>query len=99
MIIRAFGHAYDIDFRLHEYKNGQTCVAVLEEGCPFGKLTFSEDNIVLAEDEILVKTWSENKPWYDQILEHSAFTDTGRLVTIGDYDAIGEVWKLDRSKL
>jgi hypothetical protein len=98
MRIRAYGHWYDTELKIGKYPNGQTFVALIEEGCPFGKLTFADENIKLAEDEILVKTWSENKDWYEQVLEHDAFTATDRLISLG-FDVVGEVWKLDRSKL
>jgi hypothetical protein len=43
------------------------------------------------DNEILVKTWSENKSWTRDILTHGPFEDTGRRVPTGFVHA--EVWR------
>lgn len=46
----------------------------------------------LAEGEFLVKTWSENAPLRQPMLDTGLFEDTGRRVSTGFCRA--EVWKL-----
>lgn len=49
-------------------------------------------SLLLGEDEILVKTWSENEPMIKPLLGCGLFEDTGRRVPCGFAEA--HVWKI-----
>lgn len=79
------------------YGNGRLAIEayVVEDGENWGTLTV---NIVgapePAEDEIIVKAWSENEHWVPQLLTvlPHVFEDTGRRIPAGYAQA--QVWKL-----
>ena len=65
------------------YANGRLAIrAVCEDGSPFGMLTVNLDS-PLADDEVFVKTWSENSSWAPQALEAMHLIPTGREVSSG----------------
>jgi hypothetical protein len=76
------------------YSDGKPRIRVVEEdGSPYGVLTINIPEVDLEEDEILVKTWSENTPMADTILHSTGlFKDTGKRVPSGMVDA--EIWKI-----
>ena len=79
-----------------EYPNGRTAIALKDAktGEPFGKFTVNVPEVYLEDDEILVKTWSENEEWYEQVLEKNSdiFEDAGRTVPAGYAEA--SVWRI-----
>ena len=90
-----------------QYPTGQVEIAVLASryshggriqvrleapnGDPWGTLTVNLPDVPLAQNEILVKTWSENKFLRSPALRCGLFEDTGRRVPNGFVEA--EVWR------
>ena len=77
------------------YGNDTPVVALrnAETGAPEGRLTIAlPDEVELADNEIIVKTWSENEP-YRALLMTSWFNDTGRRIPAGF--TVAEVWTTD----
>ena len=61
-------------------------------GEPFGVLTVNIPDAKIRNDEICVKTWSENEWWYSQLLNTRYFCDTGKRVPCGF--AVAEIWNI-----
>ncbi len=70
-----------------KYSNGRTAIEAVsvEEDEPFGVLTVNVEAADIADDEIIVKTYSENEEWAPQVLAAfpENFIDTGRSVQTG----------------
>tara|TARA_Y100000310_G_scaffold277750_1_gene295740 strand:- start:955 stop:1278 length:324 start_codon:yes stop_codon:yes gene_type:complete len=88
----------------HEYRllcegyyynsDGNPCINAYrdDEHGPWGTLTVNVAGWTAKdENEILVKTWSENESWTSDILLHGPFEDTGRRVPTGFVQA--QVWR------
>lgn len=75
------------------YTSNDRCAILLEsaDGEPYGRLTVNLPDASIAEDEILVKTWSENSNLRAPALASGHFKDTGRRIPNGM--VIAEVWK------
>jgi hypothetical protein len=79
------------------YENNGTKALIfvdIEDGEPFFELTTNIDgveNLLLYDDEICVKTWSENSSFIDQLLQADIFEDTGRKVSSGFVEA--SIWR------
>ena len=91
MLITMFGKQYDVELDEAKYGDGSTAIQVMDsDGEPFGRLTVCVPGTQLSENEVLVKTWSENSEWAPQMLVYG-FEDTGRRVKTGYVEA--QVWK------
>lgn len=79
-----------------EYENGRVAIFACVDFEHYGKLTVNMPEVALADDEICVKTWSENEHWARQLLEAAPelFTDTGQRIASSYVSA--EVWRLTR---
>jgi hypothetical protein len=65
----------------------------LKDGEPFGTLTCClPGQVKLADDEILVKTWSENEPLAEAAIHSGFFADTAKRISTGFVQA--EIWKV-----
>lgn len=92
MLITMFGKQYDVELIEAKYGDGSIALEVIDsqDGEPFGRLTVCVPDTRLNENEVLVKTWSENQEWASQFLKYG-FEDTGRRVKTGYVEA--QVWK------
>ncbi|MCK9552329.1 hypothetical protein [Aquamicrobium sp.] len=78
--------------------NGAVAISLYEktgdEVEPFLDLTTNIDGAtaLLQENEIFVKTWSENEPFIKQLLESGYFEDTGKRHDLGFVQA--HIWKI-----
>ena len=87
-------HAFGQELRLIQTADENNAVAFFVEsldGEPWATLTVNIPGTVLAEDEVLVKTWSENEELRQPALNTGLFIDTGRRVKSGFVEA--EVWR------
>ena len=70
----------------HTYTNNNRLAleAICDEE-PFGMLTVNIPEAELADDEVCIKTWSENAAWVPQVLAalKDKFIPTGRSVPTG----------------
>lgn len=87
---------YDLTIYEANYENNGTKALMFidEDGDPFFELTTNIDgveNLFFSEDEICVKTWSENEPFINQLLATNVFEDTGRRVATGMTEA--SIWR------
>lgn len=86
LTINAFGNDQEIVLNKHEYDNDRIAIcAVCTDGEPWGTLTVNIPEIPLADDEIIVKNYSENEAWVPQVLEAlpEVFEPTGRRAQSG----------------
>lgn len=60
-------------------------------GEKWGVLTVCIPGTPLAEDQVLVKTWSENELWAREVAQQIGLEDTGRRVSAGWTEA--EIWR------
>lgn len=78
-----------------KYENGLTALWLeTKDGEPFIDITtnfIDAENYILFDDEVIVKTWSENEPIIPALLESGLFEDTSRRVGINFVTA--SVWK------
>ncbi|MDI9561611.1 MAG: hypothetical protein QM235_10565 [Pseudomonadota bacterium] len=59
---------------------------------PYGTLTVNMPEVQLADDEIIIKNWSENEWLASAALKSGLFEDTGRRIPTGFVEA--PVWKV-----
>jgi len=80
-------------FSKSQYRNGRLAIQLnCEDGILMAVLTVNIPEAELANDEILVKGWSENLPVIIECRKLSCFENTGRTVPTGYVEA--EVWKV-----
>ena len=86
MTINFFGNPTNIELveSRYSYNDRIAIHAVCDDG-PFGFLTVNIPEADLAEDEICIKTWSENSSWVPQVLDalKSTLIPTGRSIPTG----------------
>jgi len=90
------GSEFDCVLVEQHYRNDRLAIEVIDraEGEPFTTLTVNIPEVPLADDEILVKTWSENETIAPAVLAAfpNHFEDTGRTVPAGH--ARAAIWKI-----
>lgn len=95
--IEMFGEVYVIRLQCHHYENGRLAITAIDifDNAPFGVLTINMPDEKLEENEICVKTWSENEYWVPQVLEfrQDLFEETSRFIPSGF--VIANVWKVN----
>lgn len=94
--IECFNQKFHFEFFQHKYGNGRIAINVGDTQAreQFGVMTVNVPHVSLADDEIIVKTYSENQHWVHEILAQmpDVFEDTGRRVDLNWVQA--EIWKL-----
>lgn len=85
--INAFGNDQEIALTKQQYGNDRLaiCAICTDDGSPWGTLTVNVPEIELADDEIIVKNYSENAAWVPQVLEQlpEVFEKTEREANLG----------------
>lgn len=83
-----------IELKQGVYENGRTAIFADDQadGDRYGTLTANIPEAEIRENEIIVKTWSENSFWPQQVLKQlpNVFQDTGKRVQAGY--AVAQVW-------
>lgn len=95
--VNAFGNTWRGKFELAQYREGnRAClsgISLTKDRVPFFTLTVNIPEIPLEEDEIIVKTWSENEEIANELLRwQDYFEDTGKRVPTGYVQA--QIWKV-----
>lgn len=76
-----------------KYLGGAKAIELLDSNEePYTRLTTNIPGTPLKENEILVKTWSENEEVADSALKSGIFRDTGKRVRSGWVEA--QVWQM-----
>lgn len=91
--IEFLGDNVDIKIVKRNYdQGGATALIAMDDEGQFGVITVNNPRFQLDDDEIIVKTWSENE-WVTQLLQKlpNVFQDTGKRIPMGY--AEGQIWK------
>lgn len=93
--IRAYGKSYKVVISVDHYRLTKAAAIQLnmvEDGEPWCTLTCNIPGTVLADNEILVKTWSENEETAKCALASGLFRDTRKRVSTGFVQA--QIWEV-----
>lgn len=76
---------YDLLLIEENYTNGRLAIRAICDNETWGVLTVNIPEAELEEDEIVVKTYSENKEWATQLIQKlpETFIPTGKTVKTG----------------
>src|SRR5688500_15365230 len=78
-----------------EYGDGTVALQVIDtDGSYWSALSVCIPGTPLADNERLIKTWSENESLREPLLATGAFRDTGKRVRTGYVEA--EIWEVVR---
>ena len=97
--INSYGTELEVVLVKEKYVNGDSTAIELmcnEDGYwePYSTLTVCIPGTILEDNEILVKTWSENEQ-LKELTKTDMFSDTGKRVKSGFVEA--EIWKIEDS--
>lgn len=67
----------------HRYANGQIAMQLWSEGSPYARATTAVDGVALAEDEVLIKDYSENEGMLAALEAARIVKATGHFVRSG----------------
>ncbi|MEJ2252145.1 MAG: hypothetical protein P8Y97_21095 [Candidatus Lokiarchaeota archaeon] len=76
------------EFRIHTkiYPNGQLAVYLKDEfGLPLAELSIRSNSIDLAENEFILKDYSENQLYIDILLQKGLIAHTDRFLFVGTH--------------
>lgn len=93
--VNAFGSVYTTIFSVDYYRLTQKAaveLVMVDDGTPFCTLTCNIPGVELKDNEILVKTWSENEEVAACALTSGLFKDTGKRVPTGFVEA--QIWEV-----
>ena len=99
MSLTLWGETIIPTFKTAKYVVGQTAVIICDQnGEDYGRITCAIPGADINENEIIVKTWSENT-WVPQLLVErpDLFQDTGKRIPTGYVEA--QVWTFDKTKI
>lgn len=67
-----------------KYANGRPAIQLLDEqGFPYMIATVNVPNIILADDEVIIKDYSENKGIYDVLVKHKIISPAIAKIDVG----------------
>jgi len=95
LYVTALDRHYQVRLEVDAYfGNGRLAIQAVDcvDGEPYGTLTCNIPDVFLKNNEILVKTWSENEGLAKAARESGLFRDTGKRVSTGFVQA--EVWEV-----
>lgn len=77
------GKPTELELVVERYtNNNRIAIRVLQDGCPFGMLTTNVPFSDRAENEVIIKTFSENRPWAQKVVDNlpNNFEHVGHVV-------------------
>lgn len=92
--VNFLGVDYVLTFQIGRYCMGKAPSIELIDSTkePFATLTVNLPMTALEENEVIIKTWSENEPIAEAARKSGLFFDTGKRVSTGFCQA--EIWKV-----
>lgn len=83
--ITAHEQTYSVTVKLGKYANGRTAIQLddVNEGCPYATATVNIDHVLLADNEVLIKDYSENEGMLDFLVKNNIVTPTPNGVQSG----------------
>lgn len=86
---------YHTVFHVEQYDNGRIALQLITDDIyrePFATLTVNLPHAKIGDDEIIVKTWSENEDVARDALAGGRFVDTGKRIPTGFVEA--QIWRI-----
>jgi hypothetical protein len=83
--LTAFGQTRDVVIQLHKYENGRTAIQLIDatDGEPYAVASVNMPNVLLADNEVLIKDYSENLGILDFLIKNNIVTPTPNGVNSG----------------
>jgi hypothetical protein len=83
--ITAHEQTYSVTVKLGKYVNGRTAIHLddVNEGCLYATATVNIDHVLLADNEVLIKDYSENEGMLDFLIKNNIVTPTPNGVQSG----------------
>jgi hypothetical protein len=83
--LTAHEQTYSVTVKLGKYANGRTAIYLddTDEGYPYATATVNIDHVLLADDEVLIKDYSENEGMLDFLIKNNIVTPTPNGVQSG----------------
>ena len=83
--LTAHEQTYSVTVKLGKYANGRTAIHLddANEGYPYATATVNIDHVLLADDEVLIKDYSENEGMLDFLVKNNIVTPTPNGVQSG----------------
>jgi len=79
--LTAHEQTYSVTVKLDKYANGRTAIQILDaiDGQPYATATVNIDHVLLADNEVLIKDYSENEGMLDFLIKNNivSFTPNG----------------------
>jgi hypothetical protein len=89
-----FDKTYNTVFAVGQYQNGRVAVQLADAKTsePIATLTVNIPQTTVSDNEIIVKTWTENEAVARAAFETGLFHDTGKRIQAGFSQA--QIWKV-----
>jgi hypothetical protein len=83
--LTAHEQTYSVTVKLGKYDNGRTAIHLddVNDGYPYATATVNIDHVLLADDEVLIKDYSENEGILDFLIKNNIVTPTSNGVQSG----------------
>jgi hypothetical protein len=83
--LTAHEQTYSVTVKLGKYANGRTAIHIDDaiEGYPYATATVNIDHVLLADNEVLIKDYSENEGMLDFLIRNNIVTPTPNGVQSG----------------
>lgn len=83
--LTAHRQTYSVTVKLDKYANGRTAIQILDaiDGQPYATATVNIDHVLLADNEVLIKDYSENEGMLDFLIKNNIVTPTPNGVQSG----------------
>ena len=83
--LTAHGQSYNVTVKLGKYSNGRVAIHLddANEGYPYATASVNVDHVLLADDEVLIKDYSENEGMLDFLVKNNIVTPTPNGVQSG----------------
>jgi len=81
--INILGETVEVKFSTYADGNATAIILLSKLGEPLCVMTTNIPGTVLGKDEVLIKTWSENKDTYNDMCDKGYLIPTGRFVEAG----------------
>lgn len=83
--LTAFEQTRDVVVALHKYENGRTAIQINDatDGHPYAVASVNMPNVLLADNEVLIKDYSENLGMLDFLIKNNIVTPTPNGVNAG----------------
>ena len=83
--LTAHGNDYNVTVKLGKYSNGRVAIHLddVNDGYPYATATVNIDNVLLDDDEVLIKDYSENEGMLNFLIKNNIVTPTPNGVQSG----------------